>query len=123
MILTELSLRLPNSAGAAASVCQLLAGERVNILAMALDAGGHFRLVVDNHTRAVGVLRDEHRTVTTREVLYVPVGPGPGGAAVVLEMLGAAGVNVDCLYGGADDAGVVVIGVDDPLRAAAATGL
>lgn len=120
MILTELSLRLPNNPGAAASLCQLLAGERVNILAMALDAGGHFHFIVDNHNRAIGILRADHRAVTTREVLYVPTGPGPDGAAVVLAMLASAGLNVDSVYGGA---GVVVIGVDDPIRAAAATGL
>ena len=93
---------------------------------MALDTGGHLRLLVDNHTRALGVLRDEHRTVTVREVLVVPVGSEPGGAATVLEMLGAGGVNVDYAYAahGTDGAaGVAVIGVDDPLRAATLTGL
>jgi hypothetical protein len=123
-IRTELSLRLPNSPGAAGAVCRLLADERVNIFAMALDAGGLLHLVVDNLLRATAILRDHHRTVTERDVLVVPIAPGPGGLAPVLESLAAAGVNVNYAYGlDARSGSSVVIGVDDAMRAAAATGL
>jgi hypothetical protein len=44
---TELELRLPNSPGALAGVCRLLAQEHVNIVAMALDNHGRLRLVAD----------------------------------------------------------------------------
>ena len=123
-IRVELSLRLPNSPGAAGAVCRLLANERINILAMTLDAGGHLYLLVDNHLRAASILRDNHRTVTERPVLYVPVASGPGGLAPVLKMLADAEVNVNYAYGAdARSGSVVVIGVDDAQRAAAATGL
>ncbi len=123
-IRVELSLRLPNSPGAAGAVCRLLASERINILAMTLDAGGHLYLIVDNHLRAASILRDNHRTVTERPVLYVPVASGPGGLAPVLKMLADAEVNVNYAYGADGRSGsVVVIGVDDAQRAAAATGL
>mgnify|MGYP003693730287 CR=1 FL=1 len=49
MIRTELSLRLPNTPGALAGVCQLLSDERVNIIAMTLEPAGQMRVVVDNH--------------------------------------------------------------------------
>jgi len=42
-IRTELGLRLPNSPGALAAVCRLLAEQRVRIIAMSLDAGGQCR--------------------------------------------------------------------------------
>jgi hypothetical protein len=120
----ELSLRLPNSPGAAGTVCRLLAGERVNILAMTLDAGGHLHLIVDNHLRAASILRENHRSVTERDVIYVPVAPGPGGLAPILDLLSAAGINVNYAYGAASrDDVAVVIGVDDAQRAAAVTGL
>jgi hypothetical protein len=125
MIRTELQLRLPNSPGAAASACQQLADQHVNILAMALDVGGHLHLIVDNHVRAIGALREGHHRVTEHEVLYVGVENRPGGLARVLERLSEAGVNVDYAYCGAEpDAGVgVAIGVEDPQKAAAATGM
>ena len=123
-IRTELTLRLPNSPGAAALVCRLLADQRVNILAMALDAGGRLHLILDNHVRGVGVLRGGHHRVTERDVLYIAVPQGPGGLAPVLKMVGDAGVNIDYAYGAdAKEGGVAVIGVDNAQRAAAATGL
>src|SRR6266498_3390632 len=59
MIRTELSLRLPNSPGALAGVCRLLADERVNILALALESSGQLRMVVDNHVHAAGAQTGE----------------------------------------------------------------
>ncbi len=123
-IRVELSLRLPNSPGAAGDICRLLASERVNILAMMLDDGGRLYLVVDNHLRAASLLRDNHRTVTERPVLYVSIPSGPGGLEAVLRLLAEADVNVNYAYGADVRSGsVIVIGVDDAQRAAAATGL
>ena len=124
-IRTELSLRLPNSPGAAGSVCRLLADQRVNIVAMSLDAVGRLHLVVDNHLRALSTLREHHRPPTERDVLLVSVPDGPGGLASVLAMLGDAGINVDYSYvAHAPSGAAVVIAVDgDAQRAAAAAGL
>lgn len=123
---TELNLRLPNSPGAAGSVCRLLADERVNIIAMMLDPGGHLHLVVDNPVRALGTLRDQHHHVVERDVILVSVAGSPGGLAAVLSLVAAAGVNVEYAYGAGPDprqSGVVVLGVDDAQRAAAAAGI
>ena len=126
-IRTELTLRLPNSPGALAGVCRALADERVNIVALSVEPSGQLRLVVDNHVRASGVLRERHHQVTTREVLVAAVGRGPGALAPVLAMVAGAGVNVEYAYGTAPDAGSgsasIVIGVEDAARAAAAAGI
>ena len=68
-IRTELSLRLQNSPGALGHICQHLSDERVNILALHLEAGGAQRLVVDNPLRAAGILEEQKHTVETRDVL------------------------------------------------------
>ena len=81
MIRTELNLRLPNSPGALGGVCRLLDDERVNILAMALDAGGQLRLVVDNHVHGAAVLREHHHQVTEREVVVCALPNVPGALA------------------------------------------
>jgi hypothetical protein len=123
---TELNLRLPNSPGALASVCSLLSNERVNINAMALDATGQLRLILDNHILGAGVLRAQHHQVTERDVLVLALANGPGGLAPVARLVADAGVNVEYAYGGAHDASgsaIVVLGVDDALRAAAAAGV
>jgi hypothetical protein len=125
-IRTELNLRLPNSPGALAGVCRLLSTERVNILAMALEAGGQLRLVVDNHVHGGAVLREHHHQVSERDVIVVALPHAPGGLASALRLVGDATVNVEYAYGGAADgssAASVVLGVDDAQRAAAAAGV
>lgn len=125
-IRTELNLRLPNSAGALASVCRLLSDERVNVLAMALETGGHLRLVVDNHVHAGAVLREHHHQVTERDVIVMGLPNAPGALASALRLVADASVNVEYAYGGAAEGSpmaTVVLGVDDAARAAAAAGV
>jgi hypothetical protein len=122
----ELTVRLPNSPGALAGVCRLLSAEGVNVLALCLESSGQVRLVVDNHIRAAGVLRDAHHQVSERDVLVTAVPHRPGGVASVLQALGSSGVNLDYAYASAADGSgpaLVVLAVADAQRAALAAGL
>jgi len=124
-IQTELNLRLPNSPGALADVCALLAAERVNIVALGLDPTGQLRLVVDNHVHGAGVLRERHYQVSEREVLVLRVPNAAGGLVPTARAVAGAGVNVEYAYGAAPDGSPianVVLGVEDAQRAAAASG-
>jgi len=126
MIRTELSLRLGNSPGALAGVCRLLSDERVNVVAMALEAGGQLRLVVDNHVHGAAVLRDHHHQVTERNVIVTSVPNTAGSLAPALKLVADADVNIEYAYGGSADGAptaTVVIGVADAQRAAAAAGV
>src|SRR5688572_28366080 len=125
-IRTELNLRLPNSPGALAAVCRVLADERVNIVGLSVEPNGQLRLVGDNHVRAVGALRERHHQVTERDVVMASVGGGPGAVAPVLELVAGAGVNVEYAYGTAPDlfgGAAIVLGVENAARAAAAAGI
>jgi len=126
MIRTELNLRLANSPGALEGVCRLLANERVNILALSLEAAGQLHLVVDNHVHGAAILREHHHQVTERDVIFVPLANTVGALAPVLRLVTDAGVNLDYMYGGAGElAGqpAIVLGVEDAMRAAAAAGI
>ena len=125
-IRVELNLRLPNSPGALAGVCALLSNERVNIVAIALEGTGQLRLVVDNHVHASGVLREHHHQVTERDVIVIGSSNAPGSLAPALQLVRDAGVNIEYAYGGGPDASptaVIVLGVDDAVRAASAAGV
>ena len=122
----EFTLRLPNSPGALADLCGVLAAERVNIVAVSLETTGQVRLVVDNPVRTEGVLRSRRHRITRREVLTVPATRAPDGLVPVLRLLADAGVNVEYAYSGSGLDGVhamVVLGVDDAMAAAAAAGV
>jgi hypothetical protein len=125
-IRVELNLRLPNSPGALAGVCDLLSTERVNIVAIALEGTGQLRLVVDNHVHGAAVLREHHHQVNERDVIVLASSNAPGALAPVLQLVYEAGVNIEYAYGGGPDASPtasVVLGVDDAARAAAAAGV
>lgn len=122
----ELNLRLPNSPGALAGVCRLLSDERVNVLALVLEAGGQLRLVVDNHVHGAAVLREHHHVVSERDVIVTTVSNTPGALAQPLRLLSEANVSVEYAYGGGPEGGptaTVVLGVDDAQHAAAAAGI
>jgi hypothetical protein len=125
-IRTELSLRLPNSPGALAGVCRLLSDERVNVMAMALEAGGQLRMVVDNHVHAAATLREHHHQVTERDVLVTSIPNTPGALAPALQLISDARVNIDYAYGGAGESGntaSIVLGVPHVMDASAAAGI
>ena len=125
-IRTELCVRLPNSPGALAGVCSALAAEHINLQALSLDAAGTLRLIVDNPVHAAGVLRERHYKLDEHDVLATTSPRDPSSIARVLGLLASAGVNVDYAYAStveSDRAIGVVIGVDDPQRAAALSGL
>jgi hypothetical protein len=126
MIRIELSLRLGNSPGSLASVCRLLSDERVNILAMGLEAAGQLRLLVDNHVHAGAVLREHHHQVTERDVIVTTVPNAPGALGPMMKLMADADINVEYAYGGGSDPGpnaLLVFGVEDAMRAAAAAGV
>ncbi|MBI3262085.1 MAG: ACT domain-containing protein [Acidobacteria bacterium] len=126
MIRTELVVHLPNSPGTISRLCQALADERVNILALQIETGGTLRLVVDNHVHAAGVLRGRHQQVEEREVLYTIIPNDPGTLGRLTSLIAGAGINIEYLYASAVEGGTqaaIVIGVADARRASAAAGI
>ena len=126
MIRTELTLRLQNSPGALARVCDLLALERVNVSALMLEPSGTTRLLVDNPTRAAGVLRDRHYELEERDVLFVQLANAPGAFSAIARLLASAGVNIEYVYATVPDNqshAAIIVGVPDAMRASAAAGL
>lgn len=107
-------------------MCQTLADEHVNILALTLEAGGTLRLVVDNALHAANTLRERHYQVQEADVLYTQVPNQPGALARVARLMAEGGINVEYAYAtGLDTAAMValVMGVADAERASAATGI
>jgi hypothetical protein len=126
MIKTELTLRLQNSPGALARVCDLLASEGINVSALMLDTAGTMRFIVDNPIHAEGLLRERNYEVTERPVLFVQLGHRAGAFAAVARMLASSGINLDYVYATVPDnqeSAAIVVGVPDAMRAASAAGL
>jgi hypothetical protein len=125
-IRTELTLRLQNSPGMLARVCQLVAKERINIVAMNLAGPLVVRLVVDNPVHAAAILREQHYQVEERDVIYTTTSNDPGALMRITRLIADAGINVEYLYATALEGqpmASIVVGVPDAERASAAAGL
>lgn len=125
-IQTELTVRLQNVPGALGRLCELLAGEHVNIIALSLEPAGALHLLVDNPVHAAGLLRERHYNVSERDVLYTLAPNGPGSLARIAALLAAEGVNLEYAYVTTVEGqsmAAVVAGVPDAARASAAAGL
>jgi hypothetical protein len=125
-IRTEISLRLQNSPGALARVCQHLSDERVNILALCVEGGGMLRMLVDNPLHAAGILKSSEHLVEERDVLVIQLPNDPRALGRAARLLADAGVNVEYAYGSvAEDhtMAAVVVGVEKAQRAAMAAGV
>ena len=122
----ELSLKLPNSPGALGRAAEVLAHERINLLALSIDLSGTLRLVVDNPLHAAATLREHHYQVEERDVLYATLPNEPGALSRAIRLIAEAGINLDYAYAsGIDTIPMVgvVLGVADAQRASAATGI
>lgn len=122
----ELCLRLQNSPGALSRVCAVLAAERVNVVALTVEAGGALRLVADNPLRAAATLESADYVVEQRDVLFLELPNGPGALERAARLLAAADVNVEYTYASAVESqalAVVIVGVEDAQRAAARAGV
>ena len=125
-IRTELTLRLQNSPGMLARVCQVIANERINIVAMNLASPLVVRLVVDNPVHAAAILREHNYQVEERDVIYTATSNDPGALLRISRLIADAGINVEYLYATAlegQSMASIVVGVPDAERASSAAGL
>jgi hypothetical protein len=97
----QLSVFLENEPGRLATMCRVLAeaGHNMRVLMVADTAEyGVARVICDRPHSARRALEGEGFAVSLTPVVAVQVPDRPGGLADLLEVLGAAEVNVEYLY-------------------------
>lgn len=102
----QISIFLENRPGTLSEVIDLLREHGINMLALSLSEGldiGYLRIIVDDHPKAVEVLRRHGHLVIEREVALLAVANEPGGLASAVDVWAKAGINVEYAYS-ADDA-------------------
>jgi hypothetical protein len=118
----EFTVHMDDRPGTLGNFCQALADREVNILALQ-SFEGVVRLVVDNAPVAQAVMDTRGVAYTEAEVAQIQLSlHRPGDLARVALRLGAAGINIDYAYVGAEpgmSALLVFFGVADVDRAAA----
>ncbi len=101
MAINQLTIFVENKQGSMASVTRTLAAHNVNIRALSIaetEAFGILRLIVNDEEAAKKTLSDEGYLFKATEVVGVKIGDAPGKLTAALDVLDAAGINVEYLY-------------------------
>jgi len=122
-IATQLALFLENRPGTLARVCNALAEQGINILAVSTsDTVDHtvVRMVVSDPRKALFLFEERGTLVVESEVLLVEAPNKPGALGRIAAALAKGKVNIDYLYCAATPSsrkGVVALRVSNPKRA------
>ncbi len=101
MKLKQLSVFLENKPGQLEIPIKALADARINIETLTLADTQQFgivRLMVNDWAKAKQVLEQAGCVVNVADVVAVEVPHEPGGLAKVLELIDAAGINIEYMY-------------------------
>lgn len=98
---TQFSVFLVNKPGVLSQICQKLADDKINIVAMSMmDSMEHgvLRIVAEDPRKARRTIADLGVPSTETDILMVPMPNRPGALADVVSRLAAAHVNVNYAY-------------------------
>ncbi|MBQ5794850.1 MAG: ACT domain-containing protein [Kiritimatiellae bacterium] len=101
MKIKQISVYSENKPGQLSAICRALAQADVNITTLSLADTSDFgivRLIVDDHEKAKAVLSEKGHLVNVKDVLAVCVPDRPGGMAEVMQVLDAAGADIEYSY-------------------------
>ena len=101
MQIRQISIFLENRRGKLSAICRTLAEAEINIATLSLADTSDFgivRMIVDDHERAKKVLAEKGHVVNVSEVVAVCVPDRPGGMAEVMQVLDAAGADIEYSY-------------------------
>jgi len=125
MKVEQISVFLENKSGRLSEVTRILGDGGINLRALTLADTTDFgilRLIVNDNKRAVELLKAKGFTVGTTEVVAVEIPDRPRGLADILDVLGAAGINVEYMYAFVErrtDNAVVIFRFDEAEKAIA----
>jgi hypothetical protein len=115
----QISLFLENKSGRLAEATRAIGNAGVNIRALSVADTSDFgvlRFIADDTDKALSALKAAGFTAAATQVIAAQVPDRAGGLADLLDVLGAAGVNVEYMYAffkkSHDDA-VIILRVED----------
>ncbi len=101
MKVEQISIFIENKSGRLAEITRILGEAGINIRALSLADTSDFgilRLIVNDGTKAVTVLKEAGFTVNRTEVVAVEVPDRPGGLSAILQALDQEAINVEYMY-------------------------
>ncbi len=125
MKIQQIAIFMENKPGHLQTICKALADNGISIRTLSLaDTAqyGILRLLVDDGEKAKAALTEAGFVVNMTEVLAVEVDDKPGGLLRILDLIGAAAINIEYMYAFTFHHGehaIMVFRFDDPDKAIA----
>ena len=122
-IVTQLSLFLENKPGTLAKVCEELARQKINILALTIsDSIDHaiVRMVVSETRKALTIFEERGVLVVDSKVLMIENSNKPGSLAKIATRLAKAKINIEYAYLATSpgaSSGLLIVRASDTKRA------
>jgi len=117
----QLSVFLPNKPGILAIFTEILGKNSINIRALTVaDTAdyGILRIIVDDPTKCLNVLKEANYLVSETEVIAVEVEDKPGALHQIAKLMGDNGINIEYIYSTLKaGAAVILIRVNKPEKA------
>ncbi|MHA1650052.1 MAG: ACT domain-containing protein, partial [Candidatus Helarchaeota archaeon] len=114
----QLSVFLPNKPGILAIFTEILGKNSINIRALTVaDTAdyGILRIIVDDPTKCLNVLKEANYLVSETEVIAVEVEDKPGALHQIAKLMGDNGINIEYIYSTLKaGAAVILIRVNKP---------
>ena len=126
MEIKQVSVFIQNTEGRLAEITKTISAAGINIRALSLADSADFgvlRLIVDNHTHCLAVLKEAGFMAQETSVIAVEIEDHPGGLDRVLATFATAGINVEYMYAFVEktrDNAVVIFRIDGMEQAFAA---
>ncbi len=91
-------VHIENKPGSLANICETLARNAINILAISTDGSGVIRVVTEDENSTRDILKKNNFRFDEAEILPVRLIDRPGELGKVARQLAKANVNVDAVY-------------------------
>ena len=108
----QVSVFLPNEPGVLAKFTDVLEKNSINIRAISVAETadyGILRIIVNDPTKCIEVLRDANYLVSETEVIAFQVVDKPGALHAVAVLMGKMGINIEYLYSTLSKENAIVI--------------
>ncbi len=125
MLVKQISIFLENKTGRLAEVTRVLGDNEIDISALSIADTTDFgvlRIIVNKPELAEEVLKENGFTVSATGVIAIAIEDKPGGLAAALEVLKRETIGIEYLYafvGKSENEALVILKVDNPVKAAA----
>jgi hypothetical protein len=101
MTIDQISVFVENKPGKLVEVIEALGANGIDMRAMSIADTADFgilRLIVDEPSKALDILRDSDCVTSVNQVIAVSIADTPGSLAKVLRLLSDAGISIEYVY-------------------------